>query len=64
MNKYYIIDCGANMREYARILETRLIIEKAHYLIYLTDLPNFLGFEEVTEDMFLDQYKQSSHLSN
>lgn len=61
--KYYIIDCGENMRSYASLLEQRLIMEKAHYLLFLTDLPNFLGFEEVTEDMFLDHYKQSSQMN-
>jgi len=42
--KYYIIDCGSQMREYASLLEQRLIVEKAHYLLFLTDLPDFLGF--------------------
>lgn len=62
--KYYIIDCGSEMREYASLLEQRLIVEKAHYLLFLTDLPDFLGFEQVTEDMFLDHVKQSRQLSN
>lgn len=62
--KYYIIYCGENMKSYASLLEQVLITEDVHYLLSLTDLPDFLGFAEVTEDRFLDHYKQSSKLSN
>lgn len=56
--RYYIIDSGERMVEFADMIGARLKKDGHHYIQYLTNLPEYLGVEEVTEDDFLDHYKK------
>ena len=47
------------MTEYADMLMVSLKANGHHYINYLTDQDYYLAIEEVTEDEFLDHYKNS-----
>ena len=55
-NKYYILDCGEQMREYCEAVQLKLRIEKCHFIVYDTDAPYYFGIERVTEDVFLSHF--------
>ena len=59
--RYYIIDTGEDMVHVAKHVENQMKEEGFHYLLYLTDNPTFLGVEEVTEDVFLDHFKNTNY---
>ena len=59
--RYYIIDTGEDMVEFAKSIETELKKHESHYNLYQTDNPTFLGVEEVTEDVFLDHFKNTNN---
>lgn len=56
--KYFIIDSGERMVELADMVGDRLKKDGHHFIQYLTNQPEYLGVEEVTEDDFLDHYKK------
>ena len=56
-NKYFIIDYGVEVKEYAEIIKRTLEKQKAHIIYIETDCANFLGVEELTEDEFLNYFK-------
>jgi hypothetical protein len=56
-NRFYIIDCGDQMREYCHYLKIKLRVEGANFIIYDTDAPYYLALEEVTEDVFLSHFQ-------
>ena len=57
--KFYIVDCGKCMTEYADLIMATLKENGHHYINYLTDQDYFLAVEELTEDEFLDHYKNT-----
>lgn len=64
VNRYYVIDTGRNMSHFVKLIEEKLLSEKAHYVIYLTDQDDYIGIEEVTEDGFLDHYRIANAKNN
>ena len=63
-NKYYLIDYGKQVKEYAEIIK-RTLENKQYHIIYLeTDADNFLGVEELTEDEFLNFFKQATNANS
>ncbi len=58
-NKYYLIDYGVEVKEYAEIIKRTLEKQKAHIIYIETDCANFLGVEELTEDEFLSYFKSA-----
>ncbi|NBU46469.1 MAG: hypothetical protein EBS34_03320 [Flavobacteriales bacterium] len=58
-NKYYLIDYGVDVKEYAEIIRRTLEKQKAHIIYIETDCANFLGVEELSEDEFLNYFKTS-----
>jgi len=58
-NKYFIIDYGLDVKEYAEIIKRTLEKQKAHIIYIETDCANFLGVEELTEDEFLNYFKSA-----
>lgn len=58
--RYYIIDSGQDMMHIANNVEAWMKSNEFHYILYLTDNPTFIGVEEVTEDVFLDHFKNTN----
>jgi Ethanolamine utilization protein EutJ (predicted chaperonin) len=58
-NKYFIIDYGKDVKEYAEIIRRTLEKQKAHIIYIETDCANFLGVEELSEDEFLNYFKSA-----
>lgn len=58
-NKYFIIDYGKDVKEYAEIIKNTLEKQKCHIIYVETDCDNFFGVEELTEDEFLNYFKTS-----
>lgn len=58
-NKYFIIDYGVDVKEYAEIIKRTLEKQKAHIIYIETDCANFLGVEELSEDEFLSYFKSA-----
>ena len=56
MAKYYLLDAGKNMINFARALADELKTAEAHVVMYLTDVDGLMCLEEITEDEFLDHY--------
>lgn len=56
MAKYYLLDAGKNMINFARALEDKLKTAEAHVVMYLTDVDGLMCLEEISEDEFLDHY--------
>jgi Ethanolamine utilization protein EutJ (predicted chaperonin) len=56
-NKYFLIDYGNDVKEYAEIIKRTLEKQRAHIIFLETDCANFLGVEELTEDEFLNYFK-------
>jgi hypothetical protein len=59
--KYAIIDMGRNMASYCKLLENELIKDGIHHIIYLTDVDGLLCMEFVSEDEFLDHFKNTNN---
>jgi hypothetical protein len=57
--RYFILDIGKDMIHFLGHIETYLKTNNFHYIVYMTDNPTFLGLEEVTDDEFLDHYKNT-----
>ena len=58
-NKYFIIDYGKDVKEYAEIIRRTLEKQRAHIIYIETDCANFLGVEELSEDEFLNYFKSA-----
>lgn len=56
---FYLIDMGVNMTQIGHAVEVELRKDGHHLVVYLTDMPNLLCVEELTEDQFLDHYKNT-----
>lgn len=54
---YYIVDYGKEMIEAGKQLCDYLERQGSHYVVYLTDAHGLLQCEEISEDEFLDHYK-------
>ena len=59
-NKYFIIDYGKDVKEYAEIIKNTLEKQKCHIIYVETDCNNFFGVEELTEDEFLNYFKTAT----
>jgi hypothetical protein len=57
--KYAIVDIGKNMASYCKTIEAELKKDGIHYVIYLTDQDNLMCVEFITEDDFLDHFKNT-----
>jgi hypothetical protein len=55
-DRYFIIDYGRDMLDIAEVNVNYLKEQKFHTVIYLTDLPDNLMVNEVTQEMFLDHF--------
>jgi|LakMenEpi06Jul12_1017403.scaffolds.fasta_scaffold36175_1 hypothetical protein len=56
---FYLIDMGHKMSHIGSIVEEKLRNEGHHLIVYLTDMPFLLCVEELTEDQFLDHFKNT-----
>jgi len=63
-NKYFIIDYGKDVKEYAEIIRRTLEKKQCHIIYLETDADNFLGVEELTEDEFLNFFKQATNANS
>ena len=63
-NKYFIIDYGKDVKEYAEIIRRTLEKQRAHIIYIETDCANFLGVEELSEDEFLNYFKTSANANS
>lgn len=59
-NKYFIIDYGKDVKQYAEIIKNTLEKQKCHIIYVETDCNNFFGVEELTEDEFLNYFKTAT----
>ena len=57
--KYAIVDIGKNMASYCSVIEAELKKDGIHHVIYLTDQDNLMCVEFITEDEFLDHFKNT-----
>ena len=48
------------MTKYAMALEDELKEQKAHVVMYLTDVDGLMCLEEISEDDFLDHYTKNT----
>lgn len=48
------------MTKYAMALEDELKEQKAHVVMYLTDVDGLMCLEEISEDEFLDHYTKKT----
>jgi hypothetical protein len=55
-DRYFIIDYGRDMLDIAEVNVNYLKEKNFHTVIYLTDLPDNLMVNEVTQEMFLDHF--------
>ena len=63
-NKYFLIDYGKDVEEYAHIIKRTLEKQRAHIIFIETDCHNFLGVEELTEDEFLNYFKSVANANS
>jgi hypothetical protein len=63
-NKYFLIDYGKDVKEYAELMKRTLEKKKCHIMYIQTECDNFLGVEELTEDEFLNYFKQASDVNS
>jgi hypothetical protein len=61
MAKYYLLDAGKNMINFAKALEDELKVNEAHVVFYLTDVEGLMCLEEISEDEFLDHYTKNTN---
>jgi len=57
--KFYLVDSGENMMEYAKIIIENLQKDGHHLIHFETDSENLLCCEEIDEDEFLNLFKIS-----
>jgi len=56
--RYYILDYGKDLIEYAHSLSERIRKDGHHLIEYFTDADGLMCLEELTEDEFLDHFKK------
>lgn len=56
--RYYILDYGKDLIEYAQGLSERIRKDGHHLIEYFTDADGLMCLEELTEDEFLDHFKK------
>jgi hypothetical protein len=55
--KYYLVDHGKEMLEAANAVTDNLTKLGYHYVVYLTDADGLMCVEEISENEFLDHFK-------
>ena len=55
--KYYLVDHGKEMLEAANSVTDNLTKLGYHYVVYLTDADGLMCVEEISENEFLDHFK-------
>lgn len=55
-DRYFIIDYGRDMLEIAEVNLNYIKENNYHVVIYLTDLPDWISVNEVTQEKFLDHF--------
>jgi hypothetical protein len=58
--KYAVVDMGKSMAAYCNAIQDQLEREGVHYVLYLTDMDNLMCIEFVSEDEFLDHFKNTN----
>jgi len=58
--KYAIVDMGKNMAAYCTAIQDQLERDGVNYVLYLTDQEGLLCIEFVSEDEFLDHFKNTN----
>jgi hypothetical protein len=58
--KYAVVDMGKNMASYCHAVQDQLEREGVHFVLYLTDMDNLMCVEFVSEDEFLDHFKNTN----
>jgi len=56
--RYYILDYGKDLIEYAHRISERIRKDGHHLIEYFTDADGLMCLEELTEDEFLDHFKK------
>jgi hypothetical protein len=56
--RYYILDYGKDLIEYAQELSEKIRKDGHHLIEYFTDADGLMCLEELTEDEFLDHFKK------
>jgi hypothetical protein len=56
--RYYILDYGKDLIEYAQSLSEKIRKDGHHLIEYFTDADGLMCLEELTEDEFLDHFKK------
>ena len=56
--RYYILDYGKDLIEYAHGISERIRKDGHHLIEYFTDADGLMCLEELTEDEFLDHIKK------
>ena len=59
--KFYLLDYGKEMLEASKKITDYLEREGFHYIAYLTNADGLLCLEEIDEDEFLNQLKNTKH---
>jgi len=54
--KYYVVDYGKDMLDYAECLVDKLKEDNHHVVVYLTDMEFYVSAMEIDEDEFLSHY--------
>lgn len=58
--KFYIVDYGKDMIEQGKLLTDYLESKGFHHIAYLTNSDGLLCCEEITENEFLDHFKNTN----
>jgi hypothetical protein len=56
--RYYLLDYGRDLIEYAYGISERIRKDGHHLIEYLTDSDGLMCLEEISEDEFLDHFKK------
>ena len=57
--KYYLIDHGKEMLETAMAVTDQFTKQGYHYIVYLTDADGLMCVEQISENEFLDHFKNN-----
>ena len=58
--KYAVLDFGKDMAQTAGVIEKHLKSLGVHFVAYLTDTDGLLCLEFISEDEFLDHFKNTN----
>ena len=59
--RYYVLDYGKEMIHEGKILTDYLERQGFHHIVYLTNADGLLCMEEVSEDEFLNHFKNTKN---